>query len=237
MKHFPQKTIVLLLAVVLYGAALSACLPNITINITDGNASSASSASSGGQSSIPVKDIDQSTQTSAVTPTPSYESSDVIVDPPTSGTVIVDPPPARDSHNEIQAIVNNYIVPRWEIMDNHIGEKAEPAAHTYEYIADTENRGLWIGTKGSFHDDDNDKDWFFFDENYQAYFVYRHANHTEYRYYIYNGEVIKYSVGEYNNGQVSYYRGDSNFDTSVDSIVNQARAAFRTVKNVSNRFW
>ena len=146
-------------------------------------------------------------------------------------------PEASAAHAEIQAIVDDYIVPRWEIMDDHMGETPLPADNNYEYIADTGNKGLWIGTKGSFHDDQEDKVWYFYDENFKVYFIYRHIDSNEFRYYIHDDKVIKYTVGALKNEQASYYRGDSNFDASSDNIVHQANVALQTVENVTGKLW
>jgi len=91
------------------------------------------------------------------------------------------------------------------------------------------NNRLWIGTKGSFHDDDADKTWYFYDENHKLYFIYRHANYEEYRYYVRNDEVIKLTVGSPGN-QTHYYHGSApTRDSTCQSLVAGAYYALNSI--------
>ncbi len=102
-------------------------------------------------------------------------------------------------------------------------------AGDYDYVV-TENKRVWIGTKGSFHDDEKDKDWYFFDENHNLYFVYRCVNGEQYRYYIHDDQVIRYYVG-YGESQKHYDMGDKEITSSVNDIVDQAYNAYDYVAN------
>ena len=107
-------------------------------------------------------------------------------------------------------------------------DKASNAGY-YDYVV-TENKRVWIGTKGSFHDDEKDKDWYFFDENHNLYFVYRCVGGEQYRYYIHDDQVIRYYVG-YGESQKHYDMGDKEITSSVNDIVDQAYNAYDYVAN------
>ena len=97
-------------------------------------------------------------------------------------------------------------------------------AGDYDYVV-TENKRVWIGTKGSFHDDEKDKVWYFFDENHNLYFVYQCVDGEQYRYYIHDDQVIRYYVG-YGGSQKHYDMGDSEITASVNDIVEKAYNAY-----------
>ncbi|MBQ1238706.1 MAG: hypothetical protein IIX71_01810, partial [Ruminococcus sp.] len=81
----------------------------------------------------------------------------------------------------------------------------------------------------SFHDDDEDKVWYFYDENHQLYFIYRHSNYNEYRYYVCNNEVIKLTVGS-TGDQTHYYYGSSQTkDSTCQSLIAGAYYALGTI--------
>ena len=127
------------------------------------------------------------------------------------------------------------VLPKSQIdsIHNKIGEKfgkditymdKATNAGNYDYVV-TENKRVWIGTKGSFHDDEEDKDWYFFDENHNLYFVYQCVNGQQYRYYVNNDTVIRYYVG-YGSTQKHYDMGDSEINSAVNSIVQKAYNAY-----------
>ncbi len=129
------------------------------------------------------------------------------------------------STEDIDDIHSNYIYPRFGADIAYMNEYKDGGS--YDYVV-AENGRVWIGTKGSFHDDENDKVWYFFDENQELYFVYRHANNEEYRYYIHDNQVIRYYVGV-DQGQQHYDMGDSAITSSVKSIVKDANDAYDSV--------
>ncbi len=117
-------------------------------------------------------------------------SSDVIVDTwPTesssySSVPLRQPPDAKERLNEITAMFSE---------DNpHMSEARDGGA--YDYVAQSNGR-IWVGTKGSFYDDENEKTWYLFDSDHKLYFVYKNAPESEYRYYVYKDTVFKYTVG------------------------------------------
>ena len=131
------------------------------------------------------------------------------------------PPPQTSGWSEerVKDYIEDYIVWRWNEADDRM---------SYDYVVCDDNR-LWIGTKGSFHDDDEDKIWYFYDENHQLYFIYRHSNYNEYRYYVCNNEVIKLTVGS-TGDQTHYYYGSSQTkDSTCQSLIAGAYYALGTI--------
>ena len=99
----------------------------------------------------------------------------------------------------------------------------------YDYALCNNNR-VWVGTKGSFHDDSEIKRWYFFDENRKLYFVYERTDETELRYYVYDDEVIQLTVGIHDvETQKKYYQGDPEIDSSVEKIVSDAYDALKSI--------
>ena len=122
--------------------------------------------------------------------------------------------------------IQDYIVWRWNEADERMSQAR--SGSSYDYVVCDDNR-LWIGTKGSFHDDDEDKIWYFYDENHQLYFIYRHSNYNEYRYYVCNNEVIKLTVGS-TGDQTHYYYGSSQTkDSTCQSLIAGAYYALGTI--------
>ena len=99
------------------------------------------------------------------------------------------------SESEINQIINDQIVPRYaaDVDDNRRMNEVRSGSK-YDYALCPDNR-IWVGTKGSFHDDSRIKRWYFFDENHDLYFAYERTAETELRYYVHNDEVIKLTVG------------------------------------------
>ena len=126
--------------------------------------------------------------------------------------------------------IDNVIVPKWTEADNRIHETPVRGRGSNDYIVCDDNR-LWVGTRGSFHDDFADKRWYFFDENHKLYFVYIHSNNQEYRYYVYDDLVIQYTIGNHTEGrQTKVYADQSEYDTSVNrSVIPAAYAALNSI--------
>ena len=138
------------------------------------------------------------------------------------------PPPQTSGWTEqgVKDYIEDYIVWRWNEADDRMSQVR--SGSSYDYVVCDDNR-LWIGTKGSFHDDDADKIWYFYDENHQLYFIYRHSNYNEYRYYVCNNEVIKLTVGS-TGDQTHYYYGDSRTkDSTCQSLIAGAYYALGTI--------
>ncbi len=138
------------------------------------------------------------------------------------------PPPQTSGWSEerVKDYIEDYIVWRWNEADDRMSQAR--SGSSYDYVVCDDNR-LWIGTKGSFHDDDEDKIWYFYDENHQLYFIYRHSNYNEYRYYVCNNEVIKLTVGS-TGDQTHYYYGDSRTkDSTCQSLIAGAYYALGTI--------
>ena len=134
------------------------------------------------------------------------------------------------SESEINQIVTNQIVPRYvaDVDDNRRMNEVRSGSK-YDYALCPDNR-IWVGTKGSFHDDSRIKRWYFFDENHNLYFAYERTAETELRYYVYNDEVIKLTVGIHDvETQRKYYQGDSAIDSSVQQIVSDSYQALSTI--------
>lgn len=145
--------------------------------------------------------------------------------PPTTTKV---PPQSSNSWTEqrVKDYIEDYIVWRWNEADDRMSQAR--SGSSYDYVVCDDNR-LWIGTKGSFHDDDEDKVWYFYDENHQLYFIYRHSNYNEYRYYVCNNEVIKLTVGP-TGSQTHYYYGSSQTqDATCQSLIAGAYYALGTI--------
>lgn len=145
--------------------------------------------------------------------------------PPTTTKV---PPQSSNIWTEqrVKDYIEDYIVWRWNEADDRMSQAR--SGSSYDYVVCDDNR-LWIGTKGSFHDDDEDKVWYFYDENHQLYFIYRHSNYNEYRYYVCNNEVIKLTVGP-TGSQTHYYYGDSQTkDSTCQSLIAGAYYALGTI--------
>ena len=176
--------------------------------------------------------------TQATTPTFATAAPETTaeVTQPTESKGIPEPAPRTTpgtetlSKDEIDDIHSNYIYPRFGNDIAYMNDHKDGGA--YDYVV-TENGRVWIGTKDSFRDDENDKVWYFFDEQQQLYFVYRHANGEEYRYYIHDNQVIRYYVGVDENQQ-HYDMGDSAITSSVESIVDDAYDAYDSVYNYTN---
>ena len=138
------------------------------------------------------------------------------------------PPPQTSGWTEqgVKDYIEDYIVWRWNEADDRMSQAR--SGSSYDYVVCDDNR-LWIGTKGSFHDDDEDKIWYFYDENHQLYFIYRHSNYNEYRYYVCNNEVIKLTVGS-TGDQTHYYYGSSQTkDSTCQSLIAGAYYALGTI--------
>ena len=138
------------------------------------------------------------------------------------------PPPQTSGWSEerVKDYIEDYIVWRWNEADDRMSQAR--SGSSYDYVVCDDNR-LWIGTKGSFHDDDEDKIWYFYDENHQLYFIYRHSNYNEYRYYVCNNEVIKLTVGS-TGDQTHYYYGSSQTqDATCQSLIAGAYYALGTI--------
>ena len=138
------------------------------------------------------------------------------------------PPPQTSGWTEqgVKDYIEDYIVWRWNEADDRMSQVR--SGSSYDYVVCDDNR-LWIGTKGSFHDDDEDKIWYFYDENHQLYFIYRHSNYNEYRYYVCNNEVIKLTVGP-KGAQTHYYYSDSQTkDSTCQSLIAGAYYALGTI--------
>ena len=138
------------------------------------------------------------------------------------------PPPQTSGWSEerVKDYIEDYIVWRWNEADDRMSQAR--SGSSYDYVVCDDNR-LWIGTKGSFHDDDEDKIWYFYDENHQLYFIYRHSNYNEYRYYVCNNEVIKLTVGS-TGDQTHYYYSDSQTkDSTCQSLIAGAYYALGTI--------
>ena len=138
------------------------------------------------------------------------------------------PPPQTSGWSEerVKDYIEDYIVWRWNEADDRMSQAR--SGSSYDYVVCDDNR-LWIGTKGSFHDDDEDKIWYFYDENHQLYFIYRHSNYNEYRYYVCDNEVIKLTVGP-TGAQTHYYYGDSpTKDSTCQSLIAGAYYALGTI--------
>ena len=138
------------------------------------------------------------------------------------------PPPQTSGWTEqgVKDYIEDYIVWRWNEADDRMSQVR--SGSSYDYVVCDDNR-LWIGTKGSFHDDDEDKIWYFYDENHQLYFIYRHSNYNEYRYYVCNNEVIKLTVGS-TGDQTHYYYGSSQTkDSTCQSLIAGAYYALGTI--------
>ena len=141
--------------------------------------------------------------------------------PPTPPTTKIIWTPERVNEH-----IQDYIVWRWNEADDRMSQAR--SGSSYDYVVCDDNR-LWIGTKDSFHDDDEDKVWYFYDENHQLYFIYRHSNYKEYRYYVCNNEVIKLTVGS-TGDQTHYYYGDSRTkDSTCQSLIAGAYYALGTI--------
>ncbi len=134
------------------------------------------------------------------------------------------------SQSEINDIVTNQIVPMYvnDVDDNRRMNEVRSGGK-YDYAL-CPNNHIWVGTKGSFHDDDQIKRWYFFDSNHKLYFAYERTAETELRYYVYNDEVIKLTVGIHEvETQRKYYQGDSVIDSSVQQIVSDSYQALSTI--------
>lgn len=155
------------------------------------------------------------------TPTTTKPSDPPPTPPPTPSTIIDD-----WTEQEVKDYIEDYIVWRWNEADDRMSQAR--SGSSYDYVVCDDNR-LWIGTKGSFHDDDEDKVWYFYDENHQLYFIYRHSNYNEYRYYVCNNEVIKLTVGP-TGSQTHYYYGSSQTqDATCQSLIAGAYYALGTI--------
>ena len=138
------------------------------------------------------------------------------------------PPPQTSGWTEqgVKDYIEDYIVWRWNEADDRMSQVR--SGSSYDYVVCDDNR-LWIGTKGSFHDDDEDKIWYFYDENHQLYFIYRHSNYNEYRYYVCNNEVIKLTVGSTGDQTHYYYGGSQTKDSTCQSLIAGAYYALGTI--------
>ncbi len=97
---------------------------------------------------------------------------------------------------------------------------------TPEYTMIDENSTGKDGKKGG----DQYKTWYIYNEDGDVCFVLVNNSTNTYRYYIYNDEIIRYTVGSaYEGNQVSYDQGDSHIPDSTP-IVEEAYTAYRTVK-------
>ncbi len=191
------------------------------------------SANSSGSSSQTESSVAEAPESSAL---PSSEPDTSYV-PPSTQQPTTRPGISQPSVQQSSVLSKSEI----DSIHNQIGDKFSKDikymnkytnAGDYDYVV-TENKRVWIGTKGSFHDDESDKEWYFFDENHNLYFVYQCVNGTQYRYYVNNDTVIRYYVGAYPS-QKHYDMGDSIIDSSVNSIVQNAYLAYDYVYKHQN---
>lgn len=135
------------------------------------------------------------------------------------------------SESEINQIVTDQIVPMYvnDVDDNNRMKEVKSGSQ-YDYAL-CPNNHIWVGTKGSFHDDDEIKRWYFFDSDHKLYFAYERTAETELRYYVHNDEVIKLTVGIHDvETQRKYYQGDSVIDASIQQIVSDSYRALDTIE-------
>ena len=161
-------------------------------------------------------------------PTPTPPPPTTTNPPPTPPPPPLTPPTTEViwTPERVNEHIQDYIVWRWNEADDRMSQAL--SGSSYDYVVCDDNR-LWIGTKGSFHDDDADKIWYFYDENHQLYFIYRHSNYNEYRYYVCNNEVIKLTVGP-KGAQTHYYYSDSQTkDSTCQSLIAGAYYALGTI--------
>ena len=179
-----------------------------------------------------VEPTDPSTQ--PPTPEPTITNPPPTPEPTPPPPTITNPPPPEPTptpphyltKQQVNEYNKDYIVWRWHEADGRMNQARSGSG--YDYVVCDDNR-LWIGTKGSFHDDDEDKIWYFYDENHQLYFIYRHSNYNEYRYYVCNNEVIKLTVGS-TGDQMHYYYGSSQTkDSTCQSLIAGAYYALGTI--------
>ena len=161
-------------------------------------------------------------------PTPTPPPPTTTNPPPTPPPPPLTPPTTEViwTPERVNEHIQDYMVWRWNEADDRMSQAL--SGSSYDYVVCDDNR-LWIGTKGSFHDDDADKIWYFYDENHQLYFIYRHSNYNEYRYYVCNNEVIKLTVGP-KGAQTHYYYSDSQTkDSTCQSLIAGAYYALGTI--------
>ena len=98
-----------------------------------------------------------------------------------------------------------------------------------------ENNHLWIATPNDTMRDEYEggayqvKDWYFYDSNGSVYFVLRYDGTEFYRYYLDNGNIVRYTVGShYDGNQISYDYGDSHIPDPSE-ILRQSTNAYGNV--------
>lgn len=100
----------------------------------------------------------------------------------------------------------------------------------YAYVK-TYDGCLWVATPNdSMKDSDDEKTWYFFDEKGKLFFIFENTRWTQYRYYIYEDEIIRYIVGKSEDAQTTYDYNDFRISAIQDAKVAEAYKAYYYVK-------
>ena len=100
----------------------------------------------------------------------------------------------------------------------------------YAYVK-TYDGCLWIAKPNtSMKDSDEEKTWYFFDEKGKLFFIFENTRWTQYRYYIYEDEVIRCVVGKTEGAQTTYDYNDFRISSLQEEKVKEAYEAYYYVK-------
>ena len=126
-------------------------------------------------------------------------------------------------------------------IDSRVNDIADGFSDTIQYIDDQKKVGGYAVTQSDANhtwiaypsttmvDDRSNKIWYFFDQNDKLYFIFEHNSTDYYRYYVYNDEIIRYTVGD-TGDQVTYDHNDSSIPSSANLRISDAYEALKTVK-------
>ena len=97
-------------------------------------------------------------------------------------------------------------------------------------VAETDDGYLWISSpKNQMKDSDDPKTWYFFNSSGELYFMFEITSFTQYRYYVEDDQIIRYTVGKPDH-QTVYDQGDSHITDELNRKIDKAYEALGEVK-------
>ena len=201
----------------------------VTTEATDGN---------GGISPVTTEKPDEESKTETPTPPDKpYEDSSKTESSKKESTVSKYPDLGL-SHSQVDSICKD-IGKQWRRTSelNEANEKKSGCYDESRYLFyDNNNYGIFVAADGSYRintpgdrwdDGRSDRAVYYFKSDGTFYFAFKIIDNHEYRYYIYQNQIIKYTYAAYEGAdQDKYYYGDSKITDSMnDTIIGEAKDA------------
>ena len=195
-----------------------------------GSSDNSSSASDAVTTTVAASGDNRANQTTTAPPETTREKETTV--PPTTVPPTTVPPTTE--HKKMDTMTKSEI-------DSRVNDIADGFSDTIQYIDDQKKVGGYAVTQSDANhtwiaypsttmvDDRSNKIWYFFDQNDKLYFIFEHNSTDYYRYYVYNDEIIRYTVGD-TGDQVTYDHNDSSIPSSASLRISDAYEALKTVK-------